>query len=207
MKTHRLFAILALCSLSSCEKARRVVTEINEKTAELAKASELKKTDEVASFTGELVTDLSPANYTSFIEQSGKVIIVDYYADWCGPCKKLAPILDRVATSHGGSVLVGKINIDKNPDLAAKEGVSSIPDVRIFFDGKEVDRFVGMPGEDEVKQRIEAQTKKLKVIEPVAPETEAATDEAPAPPIPPKTPQPTIAPGSKDWLPPGMQRR
>lgn len=202
MKTHRLFAILALCSFSSCEKARRVVTEINKKTAELAKASEAAHAS-----SSEWVTELSPANYNSFIEQSGKVIVVDFHADWCGPCQKLAPILDRVATLHGGGVLVGKVNIDQSPDLAAKAGVGSIPDVRIFLDGREVDRFVGLPSEDEVKQRIEAQTKKLKVIEPVVPETEAATDEAPDPPKPPKTPQPTIAPGSKDWLPPGMQRR
>lgn len=196
MKTHRLFAILALCSLSSCEKARRVATEINEKAAELAKASEV-----AHAFSSEWVTDLSPAEYTSFIEQSGKVVIVDYYADWSSPCQKLAPILDRVATSQGGRVLVGKVNIDQSPDLAAKEGVSSVPDVRIFFDGKEVDRFVGLPSEDEVKQRIEAQAKKVKVIEPVTPEAEAATEEAPKPA------QPTITPGSKDWIPPGMQRR
>ncbi len=185
MKPLLLLATLALCALSSCEKAR-----------ELAGKMKGKSTHANSSQPGEWITQVSAENFDSFRSQPGKVVVIDFYADWCGPCRQLSPILDRIANDNAGVVLIGKINVDQNGGLAATEGVRSIPDVRIFRDGREVDRFVGMPPEDEVRQRIESHTKGLKVAAP-------ATSEGETPP----TPEPIIAPSSKDWLPPGMQRR
>ena len=93
--------------------------------------------------------------------QPGKVVVIDFYADWCGPCRKLGPILDQIASEHGGKILVGKVNVDQNRELASSEGVRGIPDVRIFRDGREVDRFVGLPGESEVRRRLEVHLKGL----------------------------------------------
>ena len=180
-----LLAIIPLCGLSSCDKARELAGKMKEKS-----------THANSSQAGEWVTQVSAEKFDSFRSQPGKVVVIDFYADWCGPCRKLAPILDRIANDHAGVVLIGKVNVDQNGKLAASEEVRGIPDVRIFRDGREVDRFVGLPTEDEVRRRIESHTKGLKVAAP-------ATAGGETPP----TPEPKIAPASDEWLPPGMHRR
>jgi thioredoxin len=144
---------------------------------------------------GSWVTAIPQGGYDSFRLQSGKVVVIDFYADWCGSCRKLSPILDKIASEHGGKILIGKVDVDQNRELASSEGVRSIPDIRIFRDGREVDRFIELPEESEVRRRLDAHVKGL-------PEKAPAADEAK-----PETPQPTAQPMSKDWLPPGMQRR
>jgi len=172
--------LLAAClSSPSCKKDRPVPTQ--PKQAAPASSS--------------WVTDLTRANYESFRGQTGKVTVIDFYADWCGPCRKLAPLLASISNKHAGKILVGKVNVDHERELAAKEGVRGIPDVRIYRDGLEVDRFVGLPSEADVRSRLEAHLK-----DPPKPKAAAEAVKPPAP-------QPTIQPMPKDWLPPGMQRR
>jgi thioredoxin len=139
------------------------------------------------------VSQLDAEAYDAFTMQRGKVMVVDFYADWCGPCRKLAPILDQIAADNGGLVLVGKVNVEDHRELATKEGIRSIPEVRIFRDGRQVDRFVGLPRDAEVRHRIEVHTKGLSA---------AAPGEEPV-----ESPQPSITPATKDWLPPGIERR
>lgn len=128
-----------------------------------------------------------------------KVIVVDFYADWCGPCRQMGPALDQVAAQQQGKVAVGKVNVDDpaNKELAKKLGVSGIPDVRVFRNGKEVDRIVGFPGEGEVAKKLGAQVAKLD-----KPKNAAGKDgQQPAPPA-----APPIAPAPKGWVPPGMEK-
>lgn len=168
--------------LASCDKLRDAIGQLEKKAVDTTAVAH--------------VSQLTSDNFETFATQRGKVVVVDFYADWCGPCRKLAPILDRVAADHGGLVLIGKVNVDQQRELAGRQNVSSIPDVRIFRDGKQVDRFVGTPGEAKVRERIEAHTKGL----PPAPSN--AEGQTPA-----AKPQPAITPATKDWLPPGIQRR
>jgi thioredoxin 2 len=70
-------------------------------------------------------------------------VLVDFYADWCGPCKVMAPVLDQVANENAGSLLVGKLDTDRNPAMARKFGISGIPTLIVFRDGHEVAREVG----------------------------------------------------------------
>ena len=216
MKSNIIIAVIALGGLVACDKARQMVDQLRPKPPTATTSTK-----------ESLVREITGGDYTAFSMQPGKVVIIDFYADWCGPCRQLAPILDQLATEHEDSVVVGKINVDKFPDLATQQGVSSIPDVRIFRAGKLVDKFIGLPPASDVRQRITNQLKELAtpaitpapVAPPVAPPPVApapalapvapspALKLAPAVPDKTKVKEPVIRPMPKDWMPPGMQRR
>jgi len=79
--------------------------------------------------------------------QSGVPVLVDFYADWCAPCRMLAPILDRLAAAGQGRVLVAKVDTDASPEVATRYGIRSIPTVILFRDGVEAERSVGIEPE------------------------------------------------------------
>ena len=85
------------------------------------------------------------------------IVLVDFWAPWCAPCKMAGPIIDELAGEYSGKVLVGKVNVDEDQDLAGKFSVMSIPTVIIFKDGKEVDRSIGFVGKEGYKNLIEKQ--------------------------------------------------
>ncbi|MDP1696045.1 MAG: thioredoxin [archaeon] len=98
------------------------------------------------------VTELKEANFDDFISE-GKVI-VDFWAEWCGPCKMLSPIVDELAKEMKGKVHFGKINIDKESDLAQRFEVMSIPALLFFKDGEHIDSTMGAMPKEELKKRI-----------------------------------------------------
>ena len=81
-------------------------------------------------------------------------VLVDFYATWCGPCKMLAPVLDEVVKSATGPLKLVKVDTDVNQDLAVNAGVSGIPDVRLFIDGKQVGAFTGFRPKPAVEQFV-----------------------------------------------------
>ena len=94
------------------------------------------------------------ASYSKVSHRSDVLVLVDFYANWCGPCKKLSPSLEKLAKEHGDKVIVLKVNVDTEQQLAKQAGVRSIPDVRILYDGSEVDRFVGLIPYQNIEQLI-----------------------------------------------------
>jgi len=101
------------------------------------------------------IAHLTDSNFHEFVSRN-RLVLVDFYADWCMPCRMLAPIVEELAKDYAGKVLVGKINVDENPASADLFQVFSIPTLIIFKLGREVERIVGFVP----KNQIEAKLKK-----------------------------------------------
>ena len=95
-------------------------------------------------------------NFQKEVLQSDNPVLVDLYADWCGPCRQLGPVIDQLAREYDDSVKIGKLNIDENPDLANQYKVSSIPTLLLFKDGQVKDRLVGNRSKKEIEEFIKS---------------------------------------------------
>jgi len=84
----------------------------------------------------DLIKHISDSSFEADVLQAGKPVLVDYWAEWCGPCKMIAPILDEVSSTYEGKLQVAKMNVDENRDIPAKFGIRGIPTLMLFKDGQ-----------------------------------------------------------------------
>lgn len=99
------------------------------------------------------VTTLTSASFSAEVLQSDRPVLVDFYADWCGPCKMLRPTLEELSDERT-DIKVAAINIDENPDMADQYGISSIPCVILFQNGKETERSIGLVPKEALEDLI-----------------------------------------------------
>ena len=95
-------------------------------------------------------------NYHEEVENSALPFMIDFYADWCGPCQMMAPIVERIADAYEGKMVVGKCNIDEQEDLAAKFGIMSIPTILVIKAGQVVSKTVGGISQGELEDKLNA---------------------------------------------------
>src|SRR4030081_1507828 len=102
------------------------------------------------------VQEFPSANWDQEVVKSDKPVLVDFWAPWCGPCRALAPTIDRLADQYAGKLKVGKLNTDDNQDTAVRSGISGIPQVLLFRGGQEPkERVVGLTSEKELVKLID----------------------------------------------------
>ena len=101
--------------------------------------------------------DVTQATFKSEVVGSDIPVVVDFWAEWCGPCQQLSPIIDEIAEEMDGQIKVAKVNLDEERELGALFQVLSIPTVLLFKGGQKVDEFVGLRPKPEIVSRIQAQ--------------------------------------------------
>jgi len=92
---------------------------------------------------GHNTVDVTDATFDSDVLKSDKTVLVDFWAEWCGPCKMVAPVLEEIAAEHGDKLTIAKVNIDENPEIARRYQIMSIPTMSVFRQGEVVKSIVG----------------------------------------------------------------
>lgn len=101
------------------------------------------------------VGKVSDASFESDVLKSAEPVVVDFWAEWCGPCRMVAPVLEELAAEYADRLVVGKVNVDENRQIAARFGIRSIPTLLFFRDGNRVDQVVGAHPKGTIKGKID----------------------------------------------------
>lgn len=102
-----------------------------------------------------MATEISDNNFKEIVKEGERPVVIDFWAEWCGPCRMIAPAVEELAHQYEGKAIVGKVDVDENPELSMQFGIRSIPTLLFFKDGKVVDRVVGAVSKAQIAQRIE----------------------------------------------------
>ncbi|MFP5224147.1 MAG: thioredoxin [Actinomycetota bacterium] len=104
---------------------------------------------------GQSTVTVTDQNWEEIVATSTKPVLVDFWADWCGPCHMVAPTIEEIASEEASRLKVGKLNVDENPEAARRYGVMSIPSMLLFVDGVEKARVVGARGKAQILGELE----------------------------------------------------
>jgi thioredoxin 1 len=101
-----------------------------------------------------MAVEITDTNYSELVDGSDKVVMIDFWAEWCGPCRMLSPILDQLSEEMDGKVKIVKMNIDENPETPSKFGVRGIPTMLLFKEGKQIATKVGVQPKNALQEWI-----------------------------------------------------
>ena len=103
-----------------------------------------------------MAVEITDANFQETVMNSDKPVLLDFWAEWCGPCRMLGPLVDEIHTEYDGKAVVGKVNVDENPEVAGKYGIRSIPTVLFIKNGEIVDKSVGAVPKATLTEKLDA---------------------------------------------------
>ncbi len=106
-----------------------------------------------------MAIELTDANFEATVLKSDKPVLVDFWAEWCGPCRMVGPVVEELSKEYDGKAVIGKVNVDNNPNISAQFGIRNIPTLLFFKGGQVVDKQVGAVPKSVLAGKLEAQLK------------------------------------------------
>ncbi|MDX5324930.1 MAG: thioredoxin [Bacteroidota bacterium] len=103
-----------------------------------------------------MALELTDSNFDELVLKSDKPVLVDFWAEWCGPCRMVGPIVEELSHDYDGKAVIGKVNVDENQEIAAKFGIRNIPTLLVFKGGEVVDKQVGVAPKNVLAGKLEA---------------------------------------------------
>jgi len=103
-----------------------------------------------------MALEITDANFEELVLKSDKPVVVDFWAEWCGPCRMVGPIIEEMASEYDGKALIGKVDVDKNPGVATQFGIRNIPTILFVKNGEVVDKSVGAVPKGQLTSKLDA---------------------------------------------------
>ena len=103
-----------------------------------------------------MALEITDSNFQNEVLSSDKVSVLDFWAEWCGPCRVVGPIVEELATEYNGQAVIGKVNVDENPEISAKYGIRNIPTILFIKNGEVVDKQVGAVPKSMLEDKLKA---------------------------------------------------
>ncbi|GDX47491.1 MAG: thioredoxin [Bacteroidetes bacterium] len=103
-----------------------------------------------------MATQITDSNFNELVNKENTVAMVDFWAEWCGPCRMIGPSVEELSKEYEGKAVIGKLNVDDNPNIASSFGIRSIPTILFFKNGKVVDKQVGVVPKAELERKLKA---------------------------------------------------
>jgi thioredoxin 1 len=103
-----------------------------------------------------MALEITDANFEELVLKSDKPVLVDFWAEWCGPCRMVGPVVEELAKEYDGKAVVGKVNVDNNADISTKYGIRNIPTLLVFKNGEVVEKQVGVAAKNVLAGKLDA---------------------------------------------------
>jgi len=103
-----------------------------------------------------MILEITDANFDELVLKSEKLVLVDFWAEWCGPCRMITPIVEELSEEYDGKAVIGKVDVDNNPDICSKYGIRNIPTILFFKNGEIADKQVGAAPKNALVSKIDS---------------------------------------------------